>query len=573
MAVGIIDIDLRDAAFQKFLKLYDKHQEALKKLPKDWDEVGKAAGRTGKEQLRLNAMLEAQKQLLKDGAIAAGGFERALAGGGRALHTMAQNAGNIASHLRDTTRTLAKWSAIGGGLVGIGGLFGIDRLASAAGGLRRSAQGLGVSSGEQQSFEANYNKFFDARSVLGNIADAQHDPSKRWAFSSMGVSGIDQKDPVELGTEMAIRAKKIFEQGGGSQANAEARGLLQFYTMDDLRRLHAMSEQEINDAALKTKQDQRNFAISDDMLKVWQNLTIQLSKAYTAIENSLIRGLAPLAGPLEKLSGAVGHAIDDFLKSKQLGEWIEMFAGWVEKAGSYLASEQFSKDVQSFVDKVMRLGAMIGEFADWLLTKIPNAAPQISGGPAPTTSTERAIMGARESIFGVRVPEADGDLASKQARLAALERKFGFPTGVLDQVWAHETSRGTDNVDSWGYDKNGKPKLLASGQFQLAPETASSLDLSYKDTFDFNKSSQGAGELFKDLMNQYHNDTAKALAAWNWRPSALDADVKQHPNDWLNYAPKETQKFVGDITTQLHIKVYPTPGSDVNVTANTANTP
>jgi hypothetical protein len=63
-----------------------------------------------------------------------------------------------------------------------------------------------------------------------------------------------------------------------------------------------------------------------------------------------VRGLAPLAPALTKLSDALTSAIDTVLKSPELGKWIDNLSGGIQRFGNYLASPEFSKDVEDFME-------------------------------------------------------------------------------------------------------------------------------------------------------------------------------------------------------------------------------
>ena len=63
------------------------------------------------------------------------------------------------------------------------------------------------------------------------------------------------------------------------------------------------------------------------------------------------------------------------------------------------------------------------------------------------------------------------------------------------------------------------------------------------------------GVVMANYIQQYHGNVAEALAAWNWGPAAVDKDIAAHGQRWLDYAPPETQKFVRDIASQMHVTI------------------
>ena len=77
------------------------------------------------------------------------------------------------------------------------------------------------------------------------------------------------------------------------------------------------------------------------------------------------------------------------------------------------------------------------------------------------------------------------------------------------------------------------------------PATATSLGV--KDRWNFDQSSDAAARLLRELLTRYGGDKDKALAAYNWNPSGLDADIRAHGDNWRKFAPAETQKYIGGV--------------------------
>ncbi|WP_461190798.1 hypothetical protein, partial [Trueperella pyogenes] len=99
-----------------------------------------------------------------------------------------------------------------------------------------------------------------------------------------------------------------------------------------------------------------------------------------SIRNTFVRGLGPLTPQLRKLSDALSGAIDTVLKSPELGKWIDALAGGIERFGNYLASPEFSTDVSNFMDKVEKMGNLIGKVIDWVTGKASISTADISSG-------------------------------------------------------------------------------------------------------------------------------------------------------------------------------------------------
>ncbi|MEQ9834771.1 lytic transglycosylase domain-containing protein [Pectobacterium versatile] len=117
---------------------------------------------------------------------------------------------------------------------------------------------------------------------------------------------------------------------------------------------------------------------------------------------------------------------------------------------------------------------------------------------------------------------------AKQKHLSTLETKHELPSGILDNVWNAESSRG----------KNLLSPVGAQGPFQFMPATGRDYGLnSYSDRMDFHKSSEAAASYLSDLLKMFDGDVKKALAAYNWGPRRV--------RDYgLGRAPKETRDYL-----------------------------
>jgi len=114
------------------------------------------------------------------------------------------------------------------------------------------------------------------------------------------------------------------------------------------------------------------------------------------------------------------------------------------------------------------------------------------------------------------------------ARMAALEKQYGLPPGLLDSVWSAESGRG----------KHMKSSAGAQGHFQFMPDTAKQYGL--KNPHDFNESSDAAARYYRDLIKHYGGDVKKAVAAYNWGMGNVD-------RKGLGAAPGETRGYMNKV--------------------------
>ncbi|ELI8129892.1 hypothetical protein ACT0ZX_004555 [Yersinia enterocolitica] len=396
-AKSIIDIDVNDDKFQSFMEKFNEYQAALGDLPEAWRGVAHGIGDTEKETAKVRSELEGVAKSFSDGAAAIlsinsgldrlndsldkanknqSGFNKNAGAAKKFLSGATKDAKSLAGHIKDATTSLISWTSILGlfsGLIGAGGLFGINRLASGAASQRFTTLGLGTTSGGLDSTAINYQRALsNPTGTLGAIRDSQLDLSKRWQFQAMGINNPDQ-DPAKLLPQMIRNARDIFVKNGSNLQGAEAHGLTNFFTLDDLNRFKNMSDAEIDSMEKQSQKDAVRLQLTDQQLKQWQDFNVQLDLSNRSIRNAFVTGLAPLAPSLGKLSDAVSGAIDTFLQSPELGKWIDGLSQGIQKFGNYLASPQFKSDVDDFMSKVERMGTLIGNVVDWILGKTDSA--------------------------------------------------------------------------------------------------------------------------------------------------------------------------------------------------------
>ncbi|EHR4630043.1 hypothetical protein KUB29_003221 [Salmonella enterica] len=400
-AKSIVEIDVQDEKFQSFLEKFNEYQKALGELPEQWRGAVHGLGEAAKETERVREGTEGITKAFADGVAALasvndgldrlnGNLEKATktqtefnkkSGGARNfLNKASKDAKSLAGHIKDATTSLLSWGTVLGlfsGLAGAGGLWGLNHLAGNASAQRFTAMGLGTTAGGLNSIAVDFQKALgNPVGTLGAIRDAQLDLSKRWQFRAMGVDNPD-RDPAELLPEMIKAARDIFVRNGSTQQGAEAYGLTNYFTLDDLNRFKKMSDEEIDAMAKQAQQDTRRLQLTDQQLRQWQDFNIQLDRSKVSIGNTFIRGLAPLAPELGKLSDAFSGAIETVLKSPELGKWIDGLSDGIRRFGNYLASPEFQKDVEAFISGVERLGRVIGKVIDWISGKSDITADDI----------------------------------------------------------------------------------------------------------------------------------------------------------------------------------------------------
>lgn len=404
VAKSIVDIDVNDDKFVSFMEKFKEYQAALEELPEAWRGLAHGATDATKETAKAKAEGDLLAKAFSEGASAIlsinSGLDRLTDSLDRAnksqedfnkktrsskgfLSEATKDAKSLAGHIRDATTSLLSWGGIVGlftGVLGVGGLFGLNRLAATTGSQRFTSLGIGTSIGALDSTAINYQKALgNPTETLGAIRDSQMDLSKRWTFQAMGINNPDQ-DPAKLLPQMIRNARDIFVKNGSTLQGANAYGLTNFFSLDDLNRFKNMSDEEIDAMERRAQKDAKLLQITDQQARQWQDFNVQLDYSSQSIRNAFVRGLGPLTPQLSKLSDALAGAIDTVLQSPELGKWIDGLAGGIERFGKYLASPEFTKDVDSFMAGIEKLGALIGKVYDWVVGKTDISVSEVTSG-------------------------------------------------------------------------------------------------------------------------------------------------------------------------------------------------
>lgn len=490
VAKSIVDIDVNDDKFVAFMERFREYQSALDDLPEAWRVAAVGIGESSKQTekargeakglgaefnavaeaiLTINSGIDRLNTNLEDSKKKQDEFNKSSRSAKGFLSDATKDAKSLAGHIKEATASLLSWGGIVGiftGVLGVGGLFGINRLAATTGAQRFTSLGLGTSIGALDSTAINYQKVLgNPAGTLGAIRDSQMDLSKRWTFQAMGINNPDQ-DPAKLLPQMIRNARDIFVQNGSTLQGANAHGLTNFFTLDDLNRFKNMSDEEITAMEKRAQQDARMLQITDQQARQWQDFNVQLDYSSQSIRNTFVRGLGPLTPQLSKLSDALSGAIDTVLKSPELGKWIDALAGGIKKFGDYLASPDFTSDVNDFMSgvKKMALAVMdvirvftgeisVGDFAKKHSTMLGNeTVKDPNGGPdyVPGSESDPRVWGVLKwgkSASGVAPTQYD-DYFSEAAE------KYDVDPRWLKAITGAESS----------WNQNAKGPVTRSGQ-------------------------------------------------------------------------------------------------------------
>lgn len=529
MAVkSIIDIDLRgDEKFKGFARLYQQYEKSLKRMPEAWRLVNQKIDGSRSSFDKLVASMAAatvQDRLRAKAQERADQMTRTTADRWRDISRHTRSA---AGNIKDATIQLLKWGSITSvvsGLLGAGGIWGIDRLALSAASQRRSSFGLGTSIGGQNAF-GNFSRLVDPDSFLGNVAGAKGDITRRVGLISAGLSpGEINGDTSQTAVALLRRLKTLSDNTDpGLYAQAlQARRLDQFAGPEDLRRLHATSPQEFSQLISQFNERQKSLDLPADVAKKWQDFTTQMNNAGTAIENTFVRALVPLEPGLQRLSVAFEKTVSNLVSHPALKEWLDKVDTGLEKFAGYIGTPEFQKNVEDFVSGLSRLGSAVGNFANWFTSRFGDGGAPSSAGPSAHIKNRLAQANKRRIDRGEYVPNPVGTWLGNLA----------VSNTDIDKVLPliRQAERSGDNSIS--------PKG-ARGRYQIMPKTAEQYGYDPAKLSDPAYNERVARVVVGDLIRRYHGNTAEVLAAYNAGPGRVDRILSGKENS----LPRETQKY------------------------------
>ncbi|HGW1124324.1 TPA: lytic transglycosylase domain-containing protein [Klebsiella pneumoniae] len=554
VAKSIVDIDVNDDKFVAFMERFREYQSALDDLPEAWRVAAVGIGESSKQTekakgeakelgaefnavaeaiLTINSGIDRLNTNLEDSNKKQDEFNKKAGQGQGFINQAKKDAKELAGHIKEATASLLSWGGIVGiftGVLGVGGLFGINRLAATTGAQRFTSLGIGTSIGALDSTAINYQKALgNPAGTLGAIRDSQMDLSKRWTFQAMGINNPDQ-DPAKLLPQMIRNARDIFVQNGSTLQGANAYGLTNFFTLDDLNRFKNMSDEEITAMEKRAQQDARMLQITDQQARQWQDFNVQLDYSSQSIRNTFVRGLGPLTPQLSKLSDALAGAIDTVLKSPELGKWIDALAGGIERFGNYLASPTFKTDVESFMSGVERLGRVIMKVLGWL-DGGSSAMDDIKSGSSFLNNDVQTDAGGNHFVKG-GLSDPNTPAVSKWLT-RHLYSWTGTAPAEYDQYFLDAAKKY--NVDPrWlkaitagesSWDQNAVSKAGAKGLMQVMPGNF----LPGENPFDPHDNIMAGARVFSWAMQSANGDIEEALRYYNGGSRRGSAENRAYP--------------------------------------------
>lgn len=529
---SIIDIDVNDRSFKGFQQLWNQYQRQLQSTPTAWRNIAQAQQRGVKgfqDLVREQATSIGQARLLAQANEAANRLLRTNADRWRDIR---RETASVAVNIRDMTGQLLKWTALTGvfsGLLGAGGLFGVSRLAENVATGRRSALGLGTSYGQQSAFANAFGRIVDPGSFLGGVEGALTDVSKRSSLYNAGLTeGQLGGGSGAVGSRLLSSIKRIADQTPDNVLGNvfRARGIDQFMSEDDFRRLKRTSSEELGGLQRRFGAGSNAYNLSDRDQRAYQEFVTALDDAGRRIETVFVRGLGPLIPGLEKLSNSVVKTIDELVKAVP-PEWGEKVGKGIETFGKYIGSQEFQEGVKNVAGAVIWAGKKLVGFGAWA-----------------TRNSDTAGNTGDPGLFGQK-PQTSGE--------AKFNRYMNYFTGL-------NTKPGAGHVDPGLGGLAGKIQSQVPGIKRFT---------SFNDDYHAGTNSAHADNRAFDLTIADPSKSAEVAAAI--RKVMADEGIKGKVLDEYKYP--SSRATAGHIHVQTDVRVMNAAGSNVIVSTQQATVP
>ena len=368
----IIDIEIDDSKFAEFAKKYDEWKAKNKAPLEGLEDSSRVLSKSLRDtQQKMDRFAEATGKAtgnIKASSSAMSGFTATAHRGVKAFGKMAHFSGTVLKNTLRFSKAMLKFG-LGGGLAGLGGLFGISELAENLVKNQRTARGLGLNQGQVRAFRSDYSNFVP-ENMLNSVVQAQGNfQGRTWLGYA---TGMDQSKVRNMGADKLAQrvisaahdwwknTPSAFRVQDSPKAKAfEAAGL----NWEDIQRLGNTPQSELNRASQRYNRDRRGFNVPEQSTRGWYQLTRQLSVAANSLQTFMGKQLSALGPALGKMVGALTKTIESGLAKVLTPKNINAMASGIEDAAKFLASPEFMNDLKKFQNAIVDLGKMIEKIA------------------------------------------------------------------------------------------------------------------------------------------------------------------------------------------------------------------
>jgi hypothetical protein len=498
---SIISIDVQDGEFTRFYSIFQQYQKNLAATPLAWANIAKAQNNSAsafQDLVALELQSMGHQKMMLSVQQAAARLSRTNADVWR---DMSRNTKAVAGNITSATLQLAKWSGIVGvvgGLVGAGGLFGIERLAQGVASRRQSSMGLGVGTGEQASFANAFGRVVDTDSFMSAINSQMHSASgKASLFGALGPGANLSGSTADVAARVLDHARALAKASNPNfdVETMKAHGLDQSLSLQDFQRLRATSDAEFADLKRRNASNAGAFGVDSRTQLAYQNFMTTLDAAGTNIQNAFVVGVGHLIPGLEHLSNATVKVVDAFLKSPALEKWLDKAGAGLEKFANYVGTDEFANVVKGLVEN-------LSAFADWMAVHIAWFAPS-----KPTGAHISDRVRAWHQLAGEK-DISDIKSGGQTGFMGAVKRAFNPNDMSFDRLVAliaKKEGGTTGKANAWG----------AVGQYQIKEGTAREFGIDPRTLYTKEGNEAAARKILMAYAKRFDGNLTEILAAYN----------------------------------------------------------
>ena len=403
----VITIEVDSSEFDAFLAKFEKFRAAATAMPKLWvqanEEARKQNALIGK--LYVGAQDEA-KAARAIGAAFGGGaqaLERMGVAGGRArrsISALSATARGLFNNLEKAGGSLLRISSLasagiaaGSGLLGLGAMWGLDRMGASYGNALRGAQGRGATVPGSAAFATSFGRLVDPNSFLAATNTALTDVTRRVWLYNIGLSDAQLRGrSTDQVAAMAMPdIWKVLHRYPREQLQNVVRAFRLPISAEESTRIYDRPYQDIVNELQAYTRYRRQFNVSDQDLQRWQDFQYQLKAASNTLWAKFGAALSQVAPQLIGLSGELTKLAADFVKSETFKKWVNDATDGLKRLDKWLTGPTFQKDLKGFGDDIKYYS---NEFKDGF-KDITSTLYGVSGQMKAYTPSDRgAIEGA-----------------------------------------------------------------------------------------------------------------------------------------------------------------------------------
>lgn len=423
----VISINVDDEQFRDFVKIFDSYQSKLKDTDSEWSKAARTMnhgfGDTASSKLHEFAdTLSGMNPSIRGIGSGLIGLTRHMGIFGGAIHVAASGAGMLARTIKGIVGDVTKLA-----LMGAGGIFAFDRLASSGVNMIGNARAINTSAGRLSAFKIGAAGVAPAN-LPESISSAMANPASI-ALSQMVLqraqltSSQALQHPVAASMAVIQQAHDFFARHRneiGSPQFWQTSPMMQAFrslglSQADVFRIGNTSQRDLDLTRQTINRDSARLQMPVGTMRELREFRIDLDLAGRTIEVDLInrlRTLGPsLGGVISSLTSRFVELVNDVLTKPH----IDAFRDFLDRVTAFVDSPAFGADLKKLESGIADAASDIVSIAKWLgaiVKSIPGTAPH---GRTPGTG----LMGGKTPAQNFHANMSD--LAARQA----VEREFG----------------------------------------------------------------------------------------------------------------------------------------------------